>query len=135
MPTLEEVESNGAEYSHAGIPGTIGSIDCVHVRLWNINDDTDDPIDKLPDDEIDGDLKDKPAAFDLMNTDMSGMGLGESRRYVPVQTNNDTQNHNSRNHKLITHFQQACLKGEVVWPRNNKKWHIYQVLNQLVRHL
>lgn len=37
MPTLEEVESNGVEYARAGIPATIGSIDCVHVRLWNIS--------------------------------------------------------------------------------------------------
>jgi hypothetical protein len=36
MPTVDEIKRNGAEYIVAGIPGTIGSVDCVHVRLWNI---------------------------------------------------------------------------------------------------
>lgn len=34
-PTQDAVNHNGYEYTKAGIPGTIGSIDCVHIRLWN----------------------------------------------------------------------------------------------------
>lgn len=36
LPTVEEVEANGREYTLAGIPGTIGSIDVVHIRQWAI---------------------------------------------------------------------------------------------------
>jgi Plant transposon protein len=37
MPTLEELESNNAEYVAAGFPGAVCSVDCVHVRVWGVS--------------------------------------------------------------------------------------------------
>ena len=37
MPTLEELTRNGAEYGTAGVPGPVGSVDCVHVRQWCVS--------------------------------------------------------------------------------------------------
>ena len=34
MPTLQEFDTNGAEYSIAGFPGRACSVDRVHVRIW-----------------------------------------------------------------------------------------------------
>jgi hypothetical protein len=35
LPKIEDLNVNGIEYSLAGFPGCVGSIDCVHIRLWN----------------------------------------------------------------------------------------------------
>jgi hypothetical protein len=35
LPKVEDLDMNGIEYARAGFPGCLGSIDCVHVRLWN----------------------------------------------------------------------------------------------------
>ena len=37
MPCLEELDSNSAEYSLAGFPGCVCSVDCVHVRVWGVS--------------------------------------------------------------------------------------------------
>jgi hypothetical protein len=37
MPTLEELDNNGAEYKSAGFNGATLSVDCVHTRLWNVS--------------------------------------------------------------------------------------------------
>jgi hypothetical protein len=37
LPEVDDIESNGAEYARAGFPATIGSVDCVHVRLWLVS--------------------------------------------------------------------------------------------------
>jgi len=36
MPEVSEVDSNGHEYMLAGLPGTIFSMDCVHIRMWGL---------------------------------------------------------------------------------------------------
>lgn len=36
LPTVEELNRNGAEYTAAGVPGTAASVDVVHIRQWNI---------------------------------------------------------------------------------------------------
>ena len=36
MPEVDEVNSNGHEYGLAGLPGTIFSMDCVHIRMWGL---------------------------------------------------------------------------------------------------
>ena len=36
MPELSEVDKNGHEYGLAGLPGTIFSMDCVHIRMWGL---------------------------------------------------------------------------------------------------
>jgi Plant transposon protein len=37
MPTMEELDVNGAEYRAAGFPGCVCSVDCVHVRVWGVS--------------------------------------------------------------------------------------------------
>jgi hypothetical protein len=37
MPSLGELDYNGAEYSSAGFPGCVCSVDCVHVRVWGVS--------------------------------------------------------------------------------------------------
>ena len=37
MPTLEELNVNGAEYRAAGFTGCACSVDCVHVRVWGVS--------------------------------------------------------------------------------------------------
>ena len=37
MPTLEELDVNGAEYTAAGFPGAVLSLDVVHVRAWDVS--------------------------------------------------------------------------------------------------
>lgn len=37
MPKLEELDNNGAEYKSAGFNGAALSVDCVHIRLWNVS--------------------------------------------------------------------------------------------------
>ena len=37
MPALDEVHDNGTEYSNAGFPGCVCSVDCVHVRVWGVS--------------------------------------------------------------------------------------------------
>lgn len=36
MPTPSEVYDMGREYRNAGFPGALGSMDCVHTRLWSV---------------------------------------------------------------------------------------------------
>lgn len=36
MPEVSEVDANGHEYGLAGLPGTIFSMDCVHIRMWGL---------------------------------------------------------------------------------------------------
>ena len=35
FPELLDESLNSVEYALCGFPSTIGSIDCVHVKLWN----------------------------------------------------------------------------------------------------
>ena len=99
-----------------------------------VNDDEIDEIDRSNTANND---KDRPAVFDLMNNQVimapSGMGLGDHRRHPPVTTNAMVQSHQTRKYRLIVHFQQMCLKNEVVWPRNNKKWQKYNPFTELAR--
>jgi Plant transposon protein len=37
MPSVEDLDCNGAEYSLAGFPGCVCSVDCVHVRVWGVS--------------------------------------------------------------------------------------------------
>lgn len=37
MPSLEELDLNGIEYARAGFPGTVGSVDVVHIRQWAVS--------------------------------------------------------------------------------------------------
>jgi hypothetical protein len=37
MPSIEDLDYNGAEYSLAGFPGCVCSVDCVHVRVWGVS--------------------------------------------------------------------------------------------------
>jgi hypothetical protein len=37
MPSIEDYDYNGAEYSLAGFPGCVCSVDCVHVRVWGVS--------------------------------------------------------------------------------------------------
>jgi hypothetical protein len=37
MPSMSDLDCNGAEYSHAGFPGCVCSVDCVHVRVWGVS--------------------------------------------------------------------------------------------------
>ena len=37
MPTLEELEGNGAEDKAAGFNVAVISVDCVHVRIWGVS--------------------------------------------------------------------------------------------------
>jgi hypothetical protein len=37
MPSFEDLDYNGAEYSIAGFPGCVCSVDCVHVRVWGVS--------------------------------------------------------------------------------------------------
>lgn len=36
LPTADELDRNGAEYTAAGVPGTVASVDVVHIRQWNV---------------------------------------------------------------------------------------------------
>jgi len=36
LPTAEELDRNGAEYTAAGVPGTVASVDVVHIRQWAV---------------------------------------------------------------------------------------------------
>ena len=39
LPSTEvEIENNCREYVACGFPTTLGSVDCVHIRLWNCSD-------------------------------------------------------------------------------------------------
>jgi hypothetical protein len=37
MPSIEELDYNGAEYRLAGFQGCVSSVDCVHVRVWGVS--------------------------------------------------------------------------------------------------
>ena len=37
MPTIEELSLSSREYSVAGFPGCLCSVDCVHVRVWGVS--------------------------------------------------------------------------------------------------
>lgn len=37
LPSLDDLAENGLEYALAGFPGCIGSVDCVHIRLWGVS--------------------------------------------------------------------------------------------------
>jgi hypothetical protein len=38
MPTMEELDVNGAEYRAAGFPGCVCSVDCVHVHMYEFGE-------------------------------------------------------------------------------------------------
>ena len=37
MPSIDELTLNSKEYSLAGFPGCVCSVDCVHVRVWGVS--------------------------------------------------------------------------------------------------
>jgi Plant transposon protein len=37
IPSIEDLDCNGAECNLAGFPGCVCSVDCVHVRVWGVS--------------------------------------------------------------------------------------------------
>ena len=58
--------------------------------------------------------------------------LRSQQQNIAGETSVDTTNHKRRRDALVMHFNKALLFGEVVWPRENKKSHMY---NPLVSHV
>ena len=108
--------------------------------VWKEQSDssgTDPTDDEFTAEEIDSEVA--PDVLSLVNQEvagMSGMGVPPGlHRPIEFVTTADVTAHNIRKQKLITHFYQAMLKREVVWPRNNKRWWAYNPMGEILRYL
>jgi len=63
---------------------------------------------------------------------MSGLGPGDDIVHIQNTPSIKQQlSHNERKKALITHFAVALSKGEVVWPRQHRRHHLYVPTNEL----
>jgi hypothetical protein len=94
-------------------------------EMWPADDNSDDS-------EIDSDSL--PSIFNRLRTEfvrdsedfrMSGIGAGDNLHVPDPPSHAEVLTHDRKKAALITHFQFALSKHEVIWPRQGRTSHVY----------